>query len=118
MKTEDYSAGQLRHRISLWEEASEGAGGTPDAGGGYRLGWVLVGEFWANVAPQSVKESLFAQRLEHITSHRVLLRVGAVRPDAAMRVTFEGREFNVRGVIDVEERRRWYVLFCDEGVAV
>lgn len=118
MNVSDYTAAMLRHRASLWEESSEGAGGAEDDGGGYRLGWSLVTDAWVNVAPQSARESVFAQRLEHVTSHRIVMRVGAVRPNAAMRVLFEGREFNVRGVIDVEERGRWYVLFCDEGVAV
>lgn len=118
MNVEDYSAGMLRHRVSIYEEASQGAGGsTPDDGGGYKVGWVLVGTFWCNVAPQSVRESLFAARLEHVTSHRILMRYGAVRPDAAMVAIYEGREMNIRGAIDVEEHHRWWVLFCDEGVA-
>jgi len=34
-----------------------------------------------------------------------------------MRVLFNGRVFNIRSAINLEERNRWTEMSCEEGVA-
>lgn len=112
MNVGDYFAGMLRHLVVIQEEPSES---TPDGAGGRTPDWTDVFTDYGNVAPLSGRESVIAAQLTEVTSHRVLLRW---RPDvnAGMRVKFGVRLLNIRSAINVEERDRWLVLFCDEGV--
>ena len=34
------------------------------------------------------------------------------------RVTYGSRNFNIKGIINVDERDRFLKLFCEEGVAI
>jgi SPP1 family predicted phage head-tail adaptor len=113
MRVSDYSANQLRHLVRF--ERENVATRIPDGQGGYTGGWELVAEVMGNLAPQNARESVFAQRLEVVTSHRFVMRYGPAI-DETMRLDFHGRLMNVRAVIDVEERNRWLVVFLDEGV--
>jgi len=113
MNLGDYFAGMLRHLVTIQEEPSES---TPDGAGGRTPDWTDVFTDYGNVGPLSGRESVFAAQLEAVTSHRVLLR-WREGVDAGMRVQFGSRLFNIRSVINVDERDRWLVLFCDEGVA-
>lgn len=113
MQVSDYYAGMLRHLSTVQEEPSESI---PDGTGGRTPDWTDVFTDYGNVAPLSGREGVFAAQLQAVTSHRVLYRW---RPgiDAGMRIVFGSRVFNIRAAINVEERDRWLVLFCDEGVA-
>lgn len=118
MRVTDYHAGLLRHRVTVQREATAAEGGVPDGRGGRALQWVDVATRWAGVTPTAGREALFAQQLEAVTTHRVLLRwESGYTPTPAMRVMLGARAFNVRAAINVEERNRWWVLFCDEGTA-
>ena len=104
--------GELRHRVTIQEEVA-----TPDGGGGYALGWADVATLWAKVEPLSARERLFAEKLDGVVTHRVVVRF---RDDitAAMRVLYEGRLFNIRGVLETGERERFTEILAEEGVTI
>lgn len=107
--------GHFRHRITFQEQVE-----TPDGGGGYDLSWQNIAEMptvWARIIPLSGSERLAAQRLESRITHRIRIRYRAgITPD--LRAAFKGRTFNIRAVINVEEKNRFLDLLAEEGVAV
>ncbi len=106
--------GELRHRLIIQAERATG-----DGGGGQSGPWadpVTVATVWGRVEPLTGGERLRALRLEGRLSHRVVIRHRAgITP--AMRIVFGSRVFNIRAVIDREERDRFLELLCEEGVA-
>ena len=105
----------LRHRIAIEAESR-----TDDGGGGSSNPWaapVLVARVWAAIEPLRGTERLRAQQLDDTVTHKILLRYRAdIR--AEHRVTFRGRVFNIRSIVNLEERNRWLELLCEEGVAL
>lgn len=104
----------LRHRIVIEEAVPN-----PDGGGGSSDVWTdaqVVARAWARIEPLRGREMLAAMKLESRITHRVTLRY---RPGvtAAMRVCFKDRHFNIRAVINLEERNETLELLCEEGVA-
>jgi SPP1 family predicted phage head-tail adaptor len=103
-------AGRLRHRIVL-----QSAGEAADGGGGFTVTWGDVATLWAAIEPLKGSERLRAQQLETPVTHRVTIRHRA-GVTAKMRVKFGSRAFNIRAVIDPQERGRTLELLCEEGV--
>lgn len=103
-------AGALRHRVTL-QSAAE----TPDGGGGFTTAWSDVATVWAAIEPLKGTERLRAEQLENPVTHRVTIRHRA-GVTAKMRVAFGARVFNIRAVINPEERNRRLELLCEEGV--
>lgn len=110
----EIAEGSLRHRITI-----EAGSHAEDSGGGLSNPWAsptTVAKVWAAIRPLSGIERLRAQQLEEPVTHKIVLRYRAdIRADH--RVNFKGRIFNIRSVINVEERNRWLELMCEEGVA-
>ncbi len=106
--------GELRHRLSIQVESA-----TSDGGGGMSDPWadpVTVATVWGKIEPLTGGERLHALQIEGRLSHRIVIRHRS-GITAAMRVVFGARAFNIRAVIDVDERGRFLELLCDEGVA-
>ncbi len=106
--------GELRHRLSIQAEraASDGGGGLTDP-------WadpVTVATVWGKIEPLTGGERLHALQIQDRLSHRIVIRHRS-GITAAMRVVFGARAFNIRAVIDADERGRFLELLCDEGVA-
>ena len=107
--------GGLRHRLVIQSENAAG-----DAGGGQGADpWadpVLVATVWGRVEPLTGGERLRAMQIEDRVTHRITIRYRAgITP--RMRVVFGARTFNIRAVINPEERNRMLELLCEEGVA-
>ena len=104
--------GAMRQRVTLQQESQ-----TADGAGGYALNWTDVATVWAEIEPMSGREIRFARRLEARLSHVIALRY---RSDitTAMRVSYDGRLFNIRAITNIGERDRITKLYCEEGVAL
>jgi SPP1 family predicted phage head-tail adaptor len=104
----------LRHRIVIeaGQPASDGGGG----GAGFWTNPLPVARAWAHIEPLRGREALASMKLESRITHRITLRYRA-GISAAMRVAFKGRYFNIRAVINPEERNEILELLCEEGVA-
>jgi SPP1 family predicted phage head-tail adaptor len=107
--------GKLRHRITFQQENR-----TDDGAGGGDLSWTDIAgvpTVWARVEPVSTGEALRAMQLQSGITHRITLRE-KTEITTAMRIVFEGRYFNIRGIRHIEERGRWTEITAEEGVAV
>ena len=107
-------AGALRHRLVVQAENP-----TPDGGGGQGDPWadpITVATLWGRVEPLSGTERHRAGRLEAAVTHRITVRHRA-GIGAGMRILFRKRPFNIRAVLNPEERDRFLELLCEEGVA-
>ena len=104
-------AATLRHRVIL-----QSAAVSADSGGGASTVWSDDATLWASIEPLKGTERLTAQQLESRLTHRVRLR-HRIGVTTAMRVKFGARIFNIRAVINPDERNRLLELLCEEGVA-
>ena len=108
---------QLRHRLTIQQEVH-----TSDGAGGHTRSWQTVADVWAQIVPLGSganhigREKWIAEQLQSEVTHRVWMRYRAdVRPD--MRLRFENRVFNIRYVINSEEKDAMLSLLVQEGVA-
>lgn len=101
--------GDLRHRITIERPMR-----TPDGGGGFVISWAHVADVWAAVWPRSSIESVALDRVAGRATHNVWIRhrFGIV-PE--MRIRMGTRTFDIRGVLDIDERGRWLKCIVEEG---
>ena len=104
------SAGRLRERLIIQSESS-----TPDGGGGYAVSWVNVVTAWGSVKPQRGGESLDAMQVRDTVLYDVTIRyrTGVI---PKQRIAWGSRIFNIRAVMNKDERERYLTLVCEEGV--
>lgn len=102
---------RLRHLVTLQKEVR-----VSDTAGGYTKTWQDVAKIWAEIIAASFKETLFGNKLQADITHRVLIRY---RDDitADMRLVFDNRVFNIRGIVDEHENNNVLQLLAQEGVA-
>ncbi|MEQ8825475.1 MAG: phage head closure protein [Filomicrobium sp.] len=106
--TDDIKIGNLRQRIAIEEPVR-----TSDGGGGAEETWGLVAEVWAQIRPLNGSERAEADGLAGKVTHEIILRYrSGLRPD--MRFVYQGRVFDIRAVLDLEERRRFLRCFVEE----
>lgn len=102
-------AGKLRRRIQIQRRQS-----AQDDYGQPSTVWVTVFDTFADIEPLSGRELILAQSVRSEVTHNVVIRY---RPGitAAMRINYNGRFFNIRAVMDENERHRMLTLQCTEG---
>jgi SPP1 family predicted phage head-tail adaptor len=103
-------AGKLRKQVSI-----EGVTRIPDGGGGYIETPIETPLIWASVEPLSGREQLIAMQTGMLRPYRFQLRY---LPDTSsmLRVKYDGRTFDVKSVVDPDERHRELVLLAEEIV--
>jgi len=105
-------SGRLRHRVTLQERSS-----SVDGFGQPLDDWADVLTTWATVQPVSGREFQEGVQVEAEITHKVWLRWRAgVAPKPTMRLLFEGRKFEIVSVVNVNERKRMWLLLCKEQV--
>lgn len=106
--------GELRKQITIQAETPTG-----DGAGGYALAWMNIASAWADITPLSGNEVFTAQHLEGHATHRVTMRY---RSDIAittdMRIIYNSRVFNIRSVLNIDERNQWTEMLVEEGGAI
>lgn len=107
----DIKIADLRHRITFQSLTR-----TPDDQGGYTAAWVDFSTVWAKIAPASGLEVVHAQQLEQNYDHEIIIR-NLVGINSSMRVSFDGRIFQIRSIAREDERRWWMKIKVKEGVA-
>lgn len=103
-------AGRMRERVIIQTKVF-----ADDGMGGGAASWEDVATVWGQVSPLRGMEALHALQMQAAVSHRVTIRYLA-GVTAAMRVLWGERTFNIRSVINSDERRRYLQLMCEEGV--
>lgn len=98
----------MRHKIQIQEKTQ-----VSDGMGGFTETWATVNEVWAAIWPVSAKESRENMRVEANITHniRIRYRTGIVH---AMRVLFGSRTFEIKGLINPDERNIWLDMVCNE----
>jgi SPP1 family predicted phage head-tail adaptor len=107
-------AGKLRHKVTIEQLLVGSPQDTPE--GAPDAAWtIILPDIWAAVEPLQGRELFAAQEHHSEVTTRIRIRY---RPGitAAMRVAFDGRLYNIRSIIDREERHRELQLLCTEGV--
>ena len=102
--------GILRHRATIQQlvNIDDGAGGSIET-------WENVATVWAAIEPLRGNERYTAQQVQSTLTHKVTIRYReGIKPQ--MRLTYEGRIFDIESVIDIEERHRWLELLCSEVI--
>ena len=100
--------GALRTRLKL-----EAPAHAADGGGGSVVSWTEVGEVWADVRATGGGETYDADRVAGHVSHTIVIRYRTgVVPE--MRFRAATRVFNIRAVLDPDNRRRWLRCLVEE----
>lgn len=110
MRCCELSAGQLRTLIEIQAYTA-----TPDGRGGMTQTWETVLTTSSRWRHASMYERLQAMKLNAGVMHRVYMRFSDV-PTPKHRLVKDGEAFQIRGVVDLEERGRWLELSVEEGV--
>lgn len=110
MSTVQLAAGDLNRQVTVEQRAV-----TRDTFGQQTTTWTTFCNTWAKIEPLSGRELQLAQAINPETSHMVVIRY---RPGVttAMRVTYQGRHFNILGILDVEMAHVALELTCAEGL--
>lgn len=99
--------GNLRERVTLVREER----GEPDGFGGYSYEYVDVATIWARVEPVKADEQFIAGGIQSITDVLVHIRHrDDVEP--TWRLNWQGKQFNITGIRNLDERGRFLVLDC------
>lgn len=108
-------AGDLRHYVTLVRSTSDDV--QTDYGDPV-VTWETVANLWAAIEPLSGAERVHADQVHADVSTQMRVRKpgsevsGGIQPDD--RITYGDRTFEIKGVIDVDERGREVVLACRE----
>jgi SPP1 family predicted phage head-tail adaptor len=109
-------AGRMRHQVVIEQRST-----AQDTTGAQVNTWTSLGTFDANVSPVTGRELVTAQAIGAEISHEVTLRYDPIFADpvaaSAYRVRYGTRLFDVKGVVNDEERDRMITLRCTEGLS-
>lgn len=103
--------GAMRHRVMIQSERR-----TTDTDGSASLRWYDDVEVMADIKPSSGRERFFGMQLEGSITHKITIRYRADMVPKK-RLLYGTRAFQVRAVINPDERQRFQELLCEEGVA-
>ena len=105
--------GPMRHQLKLQVEAQ-----TADGGGGYALAWTTAATVWGSVKPVGGREHIQTDQLADVVSHRIIIRYCTdITFTGKYRILWGTRAFNVKRVVNIDERNKYFELFAEEGVA-
>lgn len=106
--------GRYRHKIQIVKPIL-----TADSAGGWNADKnTLVLNTWASVEALSASEKWAAHEFASVVTHRVIMRhprsavPGGITAD--MQVQFNGRQFQIEGVLNPDERLDVLILICAE----
>lgn len=105
------NAGQLRERIVIERPIKE-----PDSFGQPIETWSEFAAVWAAKEPLNGREYFDAQGVfsENMIRFRIRHRPGI---DNTMRISHDGRLYNIKSIVDAADRHVHMELLCSEGVA-
>lgn len=108
-------AGELRHRVTLQKRTSN-----QSALGDQKNDWSDVATLWAGIEPVSGREVFLGDGMRVEISHVITVRYRAALADpqalTAMRIIYQGRNFNIHAPLNTEERNFELQLLCSEGL--
>ena len=107
-------AGELTSRGILQQRSN-----TSDGQGGQAVAWTPVATLWAKIRAVQGTEGVAADQQRPLVTYNITIRFRpGVTPspwgaDSSMQFVVEGRTFDIRTVIDTDERHEELVLGCE-----
>lgn len=93
---------------------------TPDGGGGYVEGWVVLGNLWAQISARSGRERSEAGLPLSSVAYRIVVRAAPAghpqRPMPDQRFRDGSRLFHIRAVAESDPSGRYLTCFADEEI--
>ncbi len=111
MKCCDITAGMLRHSVTIQRLTK-----TPDGVGGYTQSWATLLTTRAYMTVTGGTEQFSQDRLNAVQRQRAYIRYNSAIK-AKDRLSFNGQQFQIRNVINLEFRNKWLELDLESGVA-
>ena len=109
------TSGQLRHSIKIEQRST-----SVDAAGQQSIVWADLATTWAKIDPTGGGEQAGTGESRALISHVVTIRHLAAFDDSRQatkcRINFKGRTLDIVNCKNLEERGRWDVLDCVEGL--
>ena len=101
-------AGNLRHRVQVQSLTI-----APDTWGAGEETWTTVHNVWAAIWPLRGVESLEQMKLESEVTHKIRIRYhSGITPKH--RIKWESRLFNIKSIINVDERNIYLEIMATE----
>lgn len=104
------NAGALRQRVTLRTNAQ-----TPDGGGGYTETHTDITGIPAEIEPLEGHEQMIAMQTGMQRPHRITLRYRA-EMTGAQTLVYGTRTFDIKSIVDPEERHASLVILADEVI--
>ena len=102
--------GELRTRLVIQTKTR-----TTDSMGGGTVTWATFSTVWGSVEQKGANEAFWAKHLEHRVTHKIVIRyLSGVTSD--MRISYGSRFFQIKGIMNWEEKNRYLILNCEEGI--
>lgn len=101
--------GAMRERVDIQTR-------TPTVGaiGNVAFAWATTATVWAQVRPMSARERFVAERLAARGVYEITIRWRTgITP--AMRMLWRGRTFNVKQILNPDERRRFLTIIVEDA---
>ena len=105
------SIGSMREQITI-----QTLGTTRDSGGGISSDYSDSQTIQASIKPLNGKEVYKQGKLQDNVTHEIMIRHNS-SVTAKDRIKFGSRFFNIRSVMNVDERSRYMKILAEEGVA-
>lgn len=107
----DVTAGMLRHSVSL-QRVNKVADGL----GGFTHTWATVATLRAFLRVSGANETVGQDRLNMTQRQKAVIRYRTdIRPND--RILFDGKAYQIRGISDIEFRKKYLDLDLESGVA-
>jgi SPP1 family predicted phage head-tail adaptor len=111
MKCCDITAGMLRHSVSLQRVVK-----TADGAGGFTHTWSTIATLRAFLRVTGANESTGQDRLNMSQRQKATIRYRSdLLPND--RILFQGKAYQIRGISDIEFRKKYLELDLESGVA-
>lgn len=105
-------SGKLRHRVTLQTQVeTQNSFGEQET-----LSWQDYATVWGAVEPLQGREFFTAMQVNAETTVRIRIRY-MTGVTSRMRVSFDSRIYNIKSIIDPDERNRELQLMCSEGIS-
>lgn len=87
-----------------------------DGGGGVAVTWTNEKTFWCHIRERGGKERDEAMQEQQTLTHEILARYDSAFTHTK-RVTFSGRVYNIRAILNPGAQNEFVRILCESGVA-
>lgn len=105
------SIGRLRYKVEL-----QSATNTSDGAGGFSQTYSTIANLFADIRPTNGDESYRQGKVQEKLTHKIYIRHrNDIKTD--YKILYDQRTFNIKSIINIDERDRFLELTCSEGEA-